>query len=648
MCTKAVTRCVVAMLIVLAARGFLRAQEPKPAQSPASKRGSAPATPALAAAHLFDVFKKHPIQPNPAPNQIGLHVMDVTSGEQTLVAEEPAPGLDRCGSPVWSHDGRRIVFDATPGNQWFLTHLMSVDVEKGVPNLTDLGIGTVPTFAPADDRIAWMSLGRGAQRGVWLMNTDGSERRLLGGDGRPTWSPDGRQLMITDYSNPRQVTLMDANPDRSGVLQHADFRIFKDPEWASAGTIVAIVGSTERDTVALIDVSNPPEARIKEVLWRRANGPDVNPDLAIYSTATRRAIFAAGDLKKGMALYSVEQGKAGPAKRLWPQECDPVFTGIAFSPDGRYILYAVQDPGPAREGRDADKKGHPATDPAGRGHQGRIFVTGSSPNLPGVSLVAIEPASRVSSVVVPDCSGRARISPDGRLVAFQMADRLCVRGLDNGAEPIRILDLDGATAGSPAAWSSDAKQLVISLGRHDEKRNGWLYTTIRVNLDGLDRKELPIPTEDGVQDWSSDGRWLLTASSRGAKLGWRLYVMKPDGTEQRPITEGGNPFYARFSPDGQRVVYTDNARGNQSGIWIVGVDGANARRVLAVDKNTIGSACWSPDGKQMAVTFSPLNPGAQADGDRPPIKVEVIDVERGGQSKTILLDLMQTDMPDWR
>ena len=265
-----------------------------------------------------------------------------------------------------------------------------------------------------------------------------------------------------------------------------------------------------------------------------------------------------------------------------------------------------------------------------------------------MSLIAIDPASREYSVVVEDCSSRARISPDGRRVAYQKADALWVQGLDSGAEPIRIVDLAGATAGSPAAWSSDGKQLIISLGPPRRKTSGWLHTTMRVNVDGSDRKELPIPTEDNVQDWSTDGRWLLTASSRGAKFGWQLYVMRPDGTEQRQITEGGNPFYARFSPDGQRVLYTDNARGNQSGIWIVDVDGTNARRVLAIDRNTNGSACWSPDGKQMAVTFSPLNPGAQADGDRPPIKVEVIDVERGGQSKIILLDLGQTDMPDWR
>ena len=50
---------------------------------------------------------------------------------------------------------------------------------------------------------------------------------------------------------------------------------------------MAVIGRTEGDTVALIDVSDPPQAKVKEVLWRRANGPDVEPTYPIYSATTR-------------------------------------------------------------------------------------------------------------------------------------------------------------------------------------------------------------------------------------------------------------------------------------------------------------------------------------------------------------------------
>ena len=83
--------------------------------------------------------------------------------------------------------------------------------------------------------------------------------------------------MIVSFGDPRQVTLMDADPDRSGVLRLAEHQIYSHPSWAGKGTIVAVIGieAAEADTVALIDVGDPTQAKVKEVLWRRANGPDV-------------------------------------------------------------------------------------------------------------------------------------------------------------------------------------------------------------------------------------------------------------------------------------------------------------------------------------------------------------------------------------
>jgi Tol biopolymer transport system component len=331
----------------------------------------------------------------------------------------------------------------------------------------------------------------------------------------------------------------------------------------------------------------------------------------------------------------------------------PQISSLAYSPDGRYVLCSIHEPdptraGPAAGGRDSVKAGPRATGPASRGRQGKIYVTGRSEVGRGVALIAVEPEDREHSVVLEDCSSRARISPDGRRVAYEKDDAMWVRGLDPAAEPTRVVDLAGATSGSPAAWSPDGKQLIISLGRHDEERRAWVHTTLRINADGTERKELPIPAEDGVQDWSADGRWLLTASSRGAKIGWQLYVMRPDGTGSRRITEGGNPFYARFSPDGRHVVYSDNARGDQSGIWIVDVDGKNAHRVLPAVRDTTDSACWSPDGKRIAVTVAPLNPKVDQGPDPRPVQVVVVDLDSKGQSKIILPDLGRTDMPDWR
>src|SRR5262249_34893704 len=152
--------------------------------------------------------------------------------------------------------------------------LKAIEPGEGGLSLTDLGTGNCPTFSPADDRIAFLSNADGVQTGVWLMNADGSERRLLGDYGKPMWSPAGQQLMIISFGNPRQVSLMDAYPDRSGIVQLPEHQIFSRPSWAGERTIVALIGAAEGDTVALLDVNDPPRAKVKEILWQVANGPD--------------------------------------------------------------------------------------------------------------------------------------------------------------------------------------------------------------------------------------------------------------------------------------------------------------------------------------------------------------------------------------
>ncbi len=123
-------------------------------------------------------------------------------------------------------------------------------------------------------------------------------------------------------------------------------------------------------------------------------------------------------------------------------------------------------------------------------------------------------------------------------------------------------------------------------------------------------------------------------------IGWQLYVMRPDGTDQRRITWGGNPYYARFSPDGRRVLYTDNAREKESGIWIVDVDGKNGRLVFPTDfeTNSPASACWSPDGKRIAITLVMKSDVARL-ARVVVMDLDVIDIPSGASP---------TDMPDWR
>jgi hypothetical protein len=157
------------------------------------------------------------------------------------------------------------------------------------------------------------------------------------------------------FTFPRQIRLMDADPEKSCDLQVAGQNIHSDPSWAGKGTIVAVIGPAKGDMIALIDVSDPSEPKVKEILWRKEDGPELNPAYPIYWPANRRCIFV-GVGNDGESLYSVVQGQAGSAKPLGPRRRDPKITQLSFSPDGRYLLYSVRGPGPASGDRPSRRK----------------------------------------------------------------------------------------------------------------------------------------------------------------------------------------------------------------------------------------------------------------------------------------------------
>jgi Tol biopolymer transport system component len=273
---------------------------------------------------------------------LALYSINVETGEVVRVTAEPADGLSTLGASEWSPDGKRFLFDATPGTVWNRSRMFSSDfpLKKGKDRFTDLGPGNCPTWSPDGKQIAFLLNGGAvpeAQPGIWIMKADGSERRRLGAFGRPLWSPDGKQLLLVSFSFTPRLSVVEVE---TGLEQPVEIsgKVFASvPAWVgNAETIVSVIHEEEVASIALVDLANPRAAKVEKVLWTPKNLP-VQPSRPVYSAKKKRCAFVGSD-SRGSALYV--QDKVGAARLVEKDHFDRQLTGLAISPDGKTILFA--------------------------------------------------------------------------------------------------------------------------------------------------------------------------------------------------------------------------------------------------------------------------------------------------------------------
>ncbi len=287
---------------------------------------------------------------------------------------------------------------------------------------------------------------------------------------------------------------------------------------------------------------------------------------------------------------------------------------------------------------------------------GKIFLTvtvRADDKFP-TDVIAVDPATgKWERICDAAGSGGVRVAPNRETLGFgRGADGIWTAATQKDSSPARVFE-----RGHLAGWSPDSKQIIVKNGKFEEG-TGWKHETWRMNVNGTEVTTLPIPETDGVHDWSPDGKWVVTVSDRHEPKGsgYQLYVMKPDGTEERRITQGrGLNVYARFSPDSRKVVYLHQEKGVNS-VWTVNIDGTGATRVLEEkDLAGIDAACWSPSGKQLVV----LRFDWERDDDGKKIlrnvggqnhRLEIIDADGKNVRELKLVDLepVWVGHPEWR
>ncbi|HYU97386.1 MAG TPA: prolyl oligopeptidase family serine peptidase, partial [Pyrinomonadaceae bacterium] len=103
----------------------------------------------------------------------------------------------------------------------------------------------------------------------------------------------------------------------------------------------------------------------------------------------------------------------------------------------------------------------------------------------------------------------------------------------------------------------------------------------------------------GFVAWSPDGQWLAFNVAPGGGFNEQIYVVRPNGTELRRLTDGGKAgnFLGGWSPDGHLIAFSSNQRDPSARDSYV-IDVASGQSRMVAQNRGIGSIDdMSRDGK---------------------------------------------------
>ncbi len=206
-----------------------------------------------------------------------------------------------------------------------------------------------------------------------------------------------------------------------------------------------------------------------------------------------------------------------------------------------------------------------------------------------------------------------RVSPDGRLIlhSYPAPDgriTTAVEMLEDAS--VHLLPLPDGTANlGPGAWSPDGKRLAVQLWDETDPARDGIYT---VALDGSDLTRLTDPdVADIPGDFSPDGATLIVFRESSTQSVGTLYRVPADGSgpASQISPEGMAVGYGsvRFSPDGSAVLFQEARTSSSGALWIMGPEGANARRLFEDPLGRfVSHPAWSPDGTEIMFALNPI------------------------------------------
>jgi serine/threonine-protein kinase len=512
--------------------------------------------------------------------------------------------------PSFSPDGRWMLYAGQQSGNRDI-YLQSVGGQTAI-NLTkdSPADDDQPAFSPDGERIAFQSAREGG--GIFIMGRTGEGvRRITHSGFKPSWSPDGRQLVFatenvemnpgnsesmselwvvnTDGGQPRRLTSDDA------IL----------PSWSPHGHRIAY-------TRRLV-------ATARAGLWTIATG-DTQPvplltDGARNWSATWSPdggyVYYASDRGGSMNLWRIAVDETSGRARGEPE---PVTTPATFlahptvSGDGRHIAYVssqtyiniqrlaldpasgtvVGDPVPVTTGL----RQWSTPDPSPDGQwvafytltqpEGQIYVARAD----GTGLRKLTPDSAIDRM--------PRWSPDGQWIAF-----FSNRGGQLELWKVRPdgSDLQRLTnrMSSYPVWSPDGRRIAAPFPATNERANDRTLELLDANRRAEEQRPEVLPRSGFgsflVNSWSPDGERLVGQVGAVGAMGSGImtYSFKTR-TFAKLIDFGEWPVWL---PDNRRILFV----ANRNAFYVLDSRTRDVRKIFTVERDVIGPPRLTRDGR---------------------------------------------------
>lgn len=159
------------------------------------------------------------------------------------------------------------------------------------------------------------------------------------------------------------------------------------------------------------------------------------------------------------------------------------------------------------------------------------------------------------------------------------------------------------------SFSPDGTRIAFESHRLDQEGFGVITTFDLEDSQGY--TELTPSQDDCRQpNWSPTGE--LIAYQKQEQGQWDIYVMNPDGTGKRRVTQGsGDKTDASFSPDGQWLVYSGELENGSANLFVVPVSGGEPIRITHFSGYD-GAPSWSASGIEIAFESAASDPDGSA------------------------------------